>query len=103
MTAVFVGGGGGGGGVVGGGGGGGGGTIVCYDNCLWLCASHLNSLVCVQVDDDLTCKLDLSTYRFSFMSSSTFTYPQWYAPEGQQLHCALLVHVCMYVSTLAWI
>ena len=40
----------------------------------------------LQVDDDLTAKLDLSTYRFSFMDSHVITHPQWYAPEGQALN-----------------
>ena len=51
----------------------------------------------LQVDDDLTAKLDLSTYRFSFISANTITYPQWYAPEGT--HCAHFVVILLFWPT----
>lgn len=38
----------------------------------------------ILVDTDLTAKLDLSQYRFSFMESQYQYYPQWCAPETLQ-------------------
>ncbi|XP_019853553.1 PREDICTED: integrin-linked protein kinase-like [Amphimedon queenslandica] len=41
---------------------------------------HLNPYNIV-VDNDLTAKIDLSRYRFSFMDSNHMYHPQWCAPE----------------------
>ena len=44
------------------------------------------SLSLSQVDGDLTAKLDLSKFRFSFMDAPYVYYPQWSAPESEGIH-----------------
>ena len=53
-----------------------GGSAV-YQKCFILC------VVCdLQIDEDMTAKLDLCHTRFSFMENELVYVPNWMAPEG---------------------
>ena len=56
---------------------------LCLPACLSL--SLFLSLFFHQVDGDLTARIDLSRYRFSFVDANHIYYPQWCAPEGISL------------------
>ena len=76
-------------------------TTTQHDTIWQHCIGYVTRMpLSLQINDDLTAKLDLSTYRFLFMDSHVITHPQWYGPEGQALNWLLkFVHPCILLNT----